>query len=177
MRDIHSGNQDFFTERLYKQNRRLTDYIRLGLMATLSIAVVLLSVLLSRSVLPLVPVVLIGWFLLARLIYQTTDREVELILTNGMIDVDVIMGRRRRRRLLSMQARDVEQIARWQTAADYEAAVRGCIRYDCAAEAESETNYFMIGSVDGRKTSVLFTPDAVFLERLKPFIRRQFWRE
>lgn len=97
--------------------------------------------------------------------------EYEYIITNGEIDVDKIMAKRRRKRLLTANARTFEAFgpyrAQEHAGSEYTSRVY-------AAESTDENNayYAVFTHVKLGKTLLVFTPDDRVLEALKKYIPR-----
>lgn len=97
---------DVFIEKIVPQKRSLIDYLKI--VAILILYTLLLLICLSlQFLLFLFPLVLFGGAYLVYLFIVMTRLEHEYIITNGVIDIDRIYGKRRRKRQLSINIKDI----------------------------------------------------------------------
>lgn len=122
------------------------------------------------SVLFAVLALLIGygtWWLSCRI-----NLEYEYIFTNGDLDVDKIIARRDRKRVLSVQCRDFERFGAYRPEehqnADYEKRIIAC--------TPDENTYYAVIRPDGKGATLLvFQPDERVLGGIKKYIPRLVW--
>ena len=96
--------------------------------------------------------------------------EYEYIITNGTLDIDKIMAKSQRKRVLSVELSEVERLEKYNPAAkpvgNYKSTVIAC--NETSAEGE-EKPYFMVVSKEGKGTVLLvMAPD----ERLRGAIKK-----
>lgn len=166
---------DLFMEALYPQRMGTGDYIRAGAAAVLTLLLMAAGAVfwpLTVRLLPALPVFAAAWLLLLYGVSLSCRREVELVLTNDQLDIDVIYGRRRRRRRLSLDLNQISGFAALSGPAAYPALTAGCTRMDYAASPGDPGNVVLLWNGDGARRSVRFTPPEPFLARLMPLVRR-----
>ncbi len=97
------------------------------------------------------------------------NREFEYIVTNGELDIDVIIARRKRKRVFSAKARDFDVLDSCDSPA-YQQALRGRqVTLDCSTHPKSDRNWFLVADHKGQRTLLLFTPDDRILKNLKRY--------
>lgn len=152
---------DAFTEQLITKKKAGKEWAMLALAALLAVVVLAVSVLLFL-LLPTFPFlafgVLIGGGYGVFMLYVHQNVEFEYIVTNGDIDVDRIVGRRTRKRIVSVAGRKIE------TFEPYKAEAVAARHYDrVVMAASSETaNGLWIFSYRSKKnghTVVIFEPN------------------
>ncbi len=117
----------------------------------------------------LVPILLVGifyglWYLLTNM-----SREFEYIVTNGDLDIDMIIARRRRKRVFSGKAKDFEIMAKVNSD-EYRDAQRGKLKLlDFSSSIQAPDNWFFITDYKGERCLVVFAPDERMLKSMKRF--------
>ncbi|MDR3207891.1 MAG: DUF6106 family protein [Oscillospiraceae bacterium] len=111
-----------------------------------------------------------GWQLFIR---QTM--EFEYIVTNGEVDVDRIVARRYRKRLLSVNCRDFETLApavqRFHHEMDSQSIVR---RIEAASSPQSDKRWFAVfNDKKGLRTILFFEPNQRMLDAFRQLIPRK----
>ena len=98
--------------------------------------------------------------------------EYEYIVTNGEVDVDKIMAKRRRKRLLTANARTFESFGLYReqdhAEKDYTSRV-----YASESMDENSSYFAVFTHAKLGKTLLVFTPDERVLDALKKYIPRQ----
>lgn len=98
--------------------------------------------------------------------------EYEYIVTNGEIDVDKIMAKRRRKRLLTANARTFESFGPYR-AEDHAEKEYSSRVYACESMEANTSYYAVFTHAKLGKTLLVFTPDDRVLDALKKYIPRQ----
>ena len=108
-----------------------------------------------------------AWYLITSM-----NVEYEYILTNGEMDVDKIVARRRRKRLITANDRKFEAFgpfnAQEHPGKDYNNRVYACVSPDAPGNYYAVFNHATLG-----KTLLVFTPNDQVLEGMRSFIPRQ----
>ena len=100
------------------------------------------------------------------------DLEFEYAVTNGDLTIDKIIHRRKRKRVLNLDAKDIEQMGK------YDPAQHSQKRYDkriSVARDERADDCWYISMRHSQYGNLLltFSPDERTLNALKPFLKRQ----
>lgn len=95
--------------------------------------------------------------------------EYEYIVTNGEIDVDKVIAKRKRKRLVTANARTFEVFGVYN-ASEHIDKEYSCRIFACEGEADSSCHYAIFSHTKLGKTLLVFSPDNRTIEALKKFI-------
>ncbi|NLM78216.1 MAG: hypothetical protein GX173_09040 [Ruminococcaceae bacterium] len=164
---------DTFIEKIVQRRKTGKDALKiiglLGAALVLLIALLILGQIFGQYISFLVPLLLVGifyglWFFMTGL-----NREYEYIVTNGDLDIDMIINRRRRKRIFAGKAKDFEVMARVDSD-DYREAQKGKYTLlDCSASLQAPDNWFVLTEYKGERTLLVFAPDERMLKSMKRF--------
>lgn len=88
--------------------------------------------------------------------------EYEYILTNGDIDIDKIIAKRKRKRVLSFSTKEFEIVAPYKQGENYTNVLDlGTRNYENA--------YYAVFSKDGQKKTLVFNPPQKMIEAMKTY--------
>lgn len=96
--------------------------------------------------------------------------EFEYIVTNGCMDIDKILNKSDRKRVVSFECRNIESIKKYDGKKPENAKVYTCTDDDSAF-------IFCVNPENGEKCYVVISPDEKLLSAMKPFIPRAVLRE
>lgn len=119
------------------------------------------------SSLVLVAVVIVVYVLIVLL--RRLNIEYEYILVDGVLDVDVIRGKRSRKRLVSITCREIELMA-WSKNPDHRAEFFDksiTKQYRAVFDSKKGGVYRILFRENGEKVCLSFQPPADFLEAMK----------
>ncbi|MBR5540622.1 MAG: hypothetical protein IKU56_04505 [Clostridia bacterium] len=149
---------DFFVEQLVKK-KKSTGQI-LAIVGTILLALVLLaiSLLLIEFTGAISMLIVVGVFYGAWYLLTAQNIEYEYCVTNGDIDIDRIVGQRKRQRIVSVSGKKIESAGRY---IPEKWAGRSIDRTVIAAPSNREDNlyYFTYRSKKRGHTLVVFQPD------------------
>ena len=173
---------DVFIEYMVKKQNTAKDIV-LKLLCVLG-AVVLLAVALfaiplaaqlgqiGQLITMIAPLIGVGGVFGAWYLITSMNVEYEYILTNGEMDVDKIVARRRRKRMITVNARKFEAFGPYKpqehTGKDYAGRVYACVSSEDPGNYYAVFNHATLG-----KTLLVFTPNDRVLDGLRGFIPRQ----
>lgn len=161
---------DNYKEQLVKKGKDSSDtFKRLAVTAAGIIAAAILVVL----SLQFIGNIIVGFLLAAVVLWGTYYilngfyTEYEYIFTNGEIDIDKIMGQRKRKRLITVEIKSSTAFGKEKTAANSDVTL---VDVSCR---ESDDNYY----IDFRhrelgNTRLIFTPNEDMLELVEKYIPR-----
>lgn len=160
---------DTFLEKIVPRRKTGKDYLKIFAAFFGAIIVLFLIMLFGGYISFLVPLLLVGlgygmWYLVTSM-----NREYEYIVTNGDIDIDVIIAKRKRKRVFSGKARDFEIMAKTDSD-EYRQAQKGKhVLKDFSGNIESPENWFFVTDYKSERVLVVFAPDEKMLKNLKRF--------
>lgn len=100
--------------------------------------------------------------------------EFEYIVTNGDLDIDRIVAKRKRKRIFSASCKEFDIIAKMSNTEEFRKAAHSAkVRIDASSSAISPNAYFVTASYKGEKTLVVFEPDERMLGNFKIFIPKK----
>ena len=151
---------EFYVEQLVKRKITGKDVlIKVGM-----IALTALSCFFSM----LIPFVFILTILLVVadvFVFQQLNVEYEYFYMNGDLDIDKIMAKQRRKRIFSVNLRDVEVVAR-KNAPELQ-PYRNLRAIDFSSRQNDANCYVLIIGEKGQKKKVIFEPEKEILEGMK----------
>lgn len=99
--------------------------------------------------------------------------EYEYIVTNGDLDIDMIIAQKRRKRIFSANCKDFDIVAKLKGGYNDRRISNVNKRIEAVSSIDSEDVYFLTLVYKGEKTAVLFEPDERMLKTFKTFIPRK----
>lgn len=171
--------QDIFIEYLVKKVRTPQTILIKALIVVAAVAVSAAALLFGSYLGPfyfLVPIiVLVAWYGAYHLI-SAQNLEYEYSVTNGELDVDQIIAQRRRKRLVSVNCRDVEAFGRYRPeqhqGKNYQTKI-----FACDHISNPDLWYCVIRLKQSGLTLVVFNANQKMLEGIKPFLPRPILHE
>lgn len=110
----------------------------------------------------------VGLLFLAYRIATKLNLEFEYTITNEFIDIDKIVAKRKRFKVVATSCRHFEEFGKYRPGLYSDAAyAKQIIAYD---PARNDVWYFVIEHKKLGKTMVLFTPSDKVLEAMKPYL-------
>ncbi len=168
--------QDVFVERIVKKK--------------LSVSIILLKILIiTASILLAIVLLFVGLFLFTQfvsfamllacaavyggyMLATSFNLEYETCFTNGQLDVDKIINRRRRKRLISIRCKDVETLGKYK-AVDHQNKQYKTRIIACDSEESEDVWYLTLSHNTLGHTLLVFNADERLLEGIKSYIPRQ----
>lgn len=159
---------DMFTECLLKRRKHFKEYAVIFPLITLGFAGTLFYLaFIWRSIISGVgfaAVVIMWWAISIGITNQ--NKEFEYTVTNSYIDIDEIIARKKRKRVISFSAKDIEKMAPIEQLDENEAFTK---TIDASAHDDRFDVYFISAVVKGEKTKILVNPSRKMLDILKSF--------
>jgi len=160
---------DTFMEKIVVHKKTGQDYLKIFGLLLASFVLLTIILMFGGYIAFLVPLLLVGlgyglWYLLSSL-----NREYEYIVTNGDLDIDMIIARRKRKRIFSGRSKDFELMAK-VSSDDYKQAAKSNRKLlDCSSYLQAPDNWFILAEYKGQRLLVIFAPDERMLKSLKRF--------
>ena len=163
---------DVFVEHMVARRSSGAVLLQKCLLALAALAVAVLSFLFI-PVIAMLPAVGAGWG--AFVLIGRLDLEYEYIVTNGEMDVDKIMGRKSRKRLLTVDCRTFDILAPCKEEHRAEMESQSiATRIDVSAHLSSPGRWFAVYNArDGARTLLIFEPNERMLEAFRLYIRNK----
>ncbi|NJP39893.1 hypothetical protein HCH52_02335 [Oscillospiraceae bacterium HV4-5-C5C] len=155
-----------FTEIIVPQKRRGQDYLKIfGLI----IAFIILNVIVMMFISMLLPISLIGGAWLVWWLASATSREFEYVVTKGELDIDMIVARRKRKRVFSVKSKELELMASVKSD-DYKQLQKQNLKLiDCSTDAGSVKNWFIVANYKGSRSLLLLNGEERLVANMHRF--------
>ena len=167
---------DTFMEKIVAKRKGLRD----NLITTGIILGTVVLIMLSMSI-KVISQLGLGVFIAAGLIFLAfrliTARNVEFeyIVTNGEIDIDKIISRRKRKRIFSASCKEFEILSRVKSNSFSQSVQSIKNRIDASSSIDSADAFFATLNYKGEKTLLIFEPDERMLNNFKIYIPRKMF--
>ncbi len=119
---------------------------------------------------PLIAAAIYGVYFL----FQRMNREYEYIYTGGEVDIDVIYGRTRRQRLITLKPRQIEfmgKASQYYEQYQKKADIQKILDF---SDGQKDDQYLAIVNSNRLKKLVLFSPSDRLVAEMKPYLRDRF---
>jgi hypothetical protein len=163
---------DTFIEKLITKKRTSKDtLISVGILAgafVLSFAVMLIPLINTVA-----PILIAAIIYFAYIFMKSTNLEFEYSVTNGDIDIDKIMAKRKRKRIFSAMTKDIEIVAKLKSdkySSEYK-NIRNKI--EAVSNMEASDIYFIVAPYKSERTIVFFEPDQRMIDAFKAKMPRK----
>jgi hypothetical protein len=159
---------DIFVEQLVKKKHGTKDYLIIGAIVLGGLVLILASFLIPAiSFLVIVGVIFGAYYLIS-----ARNVEFEYSVTNGDITIDKIINRRNRKRVVSLDAHDIEDMGKFRP--EIVRNKNGYKPYYVSQTDSGENSwYFCAHTSKYGNVLVVFDPNERVMEAIKPFIPRQ----
>ena len=169
---------DIFLEYMVvKKNTTKELLLRVGLfLAAAVIAVLSFMILFPLGAGGIGLLLMVGAFYGAYYLGSSMNKEFEYIVTNGEMDVDCIMARRKRKRLITVKCKDFDAIGPYDPAKHQNKNYKNRV-IACDSETSKNVWYCVVHHKTMGETLVVFNATALFLEAFKIYIPRKMLNE
>ncbi len=165
---------DTFMEKLVTKKKSIADHlITAGILlaSTLLIMIALLVQVLQELGISLI--IAAGIAYLGYRLLSARNVEYEYIVTNGDLDIDKIVSRRKRKRIFSANCKEFDVVAPVKSDSYNRSAQEIKKRIDASSSIDSADAWFVSLNYKGEKTIVIFEPDERMLKNFKIYIPRK----
>jgi len=170
MDNYNTNKDDVFMEKIVSRRKTGKDYLKIAGVLLLSVIVLILISMFGGYIGFLVPLLLVGVGYGLYMLITSMNVEYEYIVTNGDLDIDQIIARRKRKRIFSCKAKELELMAKvgsdeWRDAQKQ----TGRKLLDCSSAIAADSNWFILSEYKGQKLLVVFAPDERMLKSMRRF--------
>lgn len=165
---------DTFIEKLVAKRKAAADYVIIALI----IAVILLALFFFftsniRIGMGIDLLLVVGIIYLGFRIITSRNVEYEYIVTNGDLDIDMIVSKRKRKRIFSGNCKEFEIVAPVKSSSFTQEVQSIRNRIDASSSVDSPDAYFVTLNYNNNRTVVIFEPDERMLKNFKIYIPRK----
>ncbi|HHU90157.1 MAG TPA: hypothetical protein GXZ22_03750 [Clostridiaceae bacterium] len=164
---------DVFIEKLVKRRKTMADVLLILLIVA---GAVILSYLIMRYIPQFAMILIIGLFYLVYVLITKLNIEYEYAVTNGELDIDMITNQKQRKRLLSVNCRDFDVVAKVDSL-QYTKQIKECKNIkDYTSRSKNAEVWFISMMKDGQPTVILFEPLEKMIENFAIYIPRKIFK-
>ncbi len=164
---------DMFIEKIVRKRKSTIDILLLLLIV---VAVLIASYLLLMLIPQFAMILIIALFYLAYILISKLNIEYEYALTNGDLDIDMIINQKKRKRLLSVNCKDFDIVAKVDSS-QYTRDIKECKNIkDYTSRSKNAEVWFISMRKDGQATVILFEPLEKMIESFAVYIPRKVFK-
>ncbi len=160
---------DVFIEQIVKKKMGPKDYMILVGLLLVGVVLILLSIMFipTFSILVLAGVCFSAYYLAS-----SRNLEFEYSVTNGDVTIDKIVNRRSRKRVISIDAHNIEKMGKYNPEEHRQKTYAASLTVS-ATDDGKDAWYFTGNHPQKGRVLVVFSPDEKVLTAMKPFLQRQ----
>lgn len=164
---------DVFIEQLIKKRSTSVDLIKQGLIILAGILIIMLLLpFFLTQFMPFVLVIAVGLVYLAYYLISGMQLEYEYIYTNGEIDVDKIIAKRKRKRITTVRVSSFDEFGPFQM--EQYQNQKYDITINVATALQDPKNYYGIyRNREGKRCCMILTPNEKLLGELQQQYKRK----
>lgn len=167
-----STNNDVFKEQLVERKPQSADMIKkAGIIIGALASIVLLSMVQFLAAF-LMPIVVVEAFLIF-MVLRRFNVEYEYILTNGELDIDKIMNKQKRKKVLSVDVKSFETMVSVKSGAYAGEVSQFNKLIDVSSGVVNEQTYAALFTKDNQVVKLVFEPNEMLLKAIKGYIPRK----
>lgn len=150
-------DENTFIEVIIRQKKKPLDFLKIAGAILLYIVLLFVS-LMFDFMLFLMPFIIVGGAALVWWVVTSTSREFEYIVTRGDLDVDQITAQRKRKRIYSVKAKELEMMAAVRSD-EYRSFQNQTLKVlDLSTNDKSEDNWFIVSKYGDSRVMALIDP-------------------
>ncbi len=165
---------DIFIEKIIKRQKKFLDFLIIG--GAIALAV-LIAVFLFLNAFILFILFTPGLIFLIYYIITLRNIEYEYAVTNGDLDIDIIINQSKRKRLFSAICKEFEAVARVDSP-QYTQKIKNCKNVkDYSSRKEGSEVWFAFTKQEGKDLVILFEPSKKMIDNFTIYIPRKVHRD
>mgnify|MGYP000851678877 CR=1 FL=1 len=163
---------DLFNEKIVSRRKDGKDFAIIAGIVVLAVAVSFLVLLFLPGIAPflVIGVIYLGYWLITQ-----RNIEYEYAVTNGDIDIDMIISQRKRKKVFSGNCKDFELIARVKSD-KYDGQIKNCKNVKDYSSHNDNADVWFIYSTQAGPAVILFEPTPQMIDCFFTFAPRKVYR-
>lgn len=162
---------DVFKEQLVKRKPKAIDAVRRGAILLLALFIILI-ILVTQILVPFLPLIFFAMAFGIMILFRRMNIEFEYILTNADLDIDIIYGKSRRKRIFEGNVKDMEAF-RPYTSNEFDHSFNAAqASLDLSSGVNHEGSYSFLYSYKGKRLKITFEPNSDMLDGIRPHLKR-----
>lgn len=163
------NHEDVFIEKIVERKKSTKDYLLIALYISLFLLVLFLCYLFLYYIIAFLLLIIAGAAFGLYYLISLRNIEYEYICTNGTLDIDEIINKRKRKRRFSVKSSSMEILAP-VLSPDYAHHERRKLNlFDFSSNTTNENVWFFVADYKDKKHLVLFEPNDRMLKDLKRY--------
>ncbi len=165
---------DKFMEKIVAKRKTIADYVIIALVIV--VIMLALFIFLTTNIrigMGIDLLLVVGLIYLGYIIITSRNVEYEYIVTNGDLDIDRIVAKRKRKRIFSASSKEFDVIAPVNSSSFTQLDQTIKNRIDASSSINSPDAYYFTLNYNNNKTLVIFEPDDRMLNNFKFYIPRK----
>ncbi|MCL2574638.1 MAG: DUF6106 family protein [Defluviitaleaceae bacterium] len=165
--------KDVFKEQLVKRRPSMkTTMAKVGIVAA-AIFLILVFFMFAQFIAMFLPILWVATIFGAYIMFRRFDIEYEYILTNNELDIDIIYGKSRRKRIFSSSVRDFDAFRQVGSTEMQHSFSGGATKADYTGGISPDIKqYEFITTYKSKKMHILFEPNQDLLSSIIPHLKR-----
>ncbi|NLB77897.1 MAG: hypothetical protein GX796_03355 [Clostridiaceae bacterium] len=165
---------DMFIEKIVRKRKSIVDMLYILLII---VAVIILGYLLAIFVPQFSTILIVGLLYLAYILISKLNVEYEYALTNGDLDIDMIIDQKKRKRLLRANSKEFDVVAKVDSL-KHTKEIRECKnKKDYTSRRKGADVWFISLRKDGQYTVIFFEPTEKMIDSIATYIPRKVFKD
>ncbi|MDI9470535.1 MAG: DUF6106 family protein [Bacillota bacterium] len=162
-------DHESFIEVLVRPRRRPTDWMQTVGIIFAYLLLVYLALVFVQYIAFLLPLIVFGGAWGAWYAITSQSREYEYVVTNGDLDIDTVIARRRRRRSFQVKGKEIEVMASCSSDEYRQAESQKMQTRDYTVKPGDPKNWFIISQFKGQRQLTLISPEERVIRAMHRF--------
>lgn len=116
---------------------------------------------------------IVGAFVGAIYLIKTSSKEYEYIYTDGEVDIDMISGKTRRKRVSTIKPENIIKFEKYTPDSHKRLNTPDVIKHLDFSTGNPHDTYIVLASINSTKTLILFSPSKRLLDAWEPILRKR----
>lgn len=130
-------------------------------------------ILFSNFLMSFTLLLIFGAFFGAFYLIKTSSKEFEYIYTDGEIDVDMISGRTRRKRIVTIKAEQLVAMEKYTNDSKKRLSTPDVKKTLDLSDGNPHNSYILIANINSTKTMLILSPSERLMEAWQPYLRKR----
>lgn len=128
---------------------------------------------LSSYLLSFTLLLIVGAFVGAIYLIKISSKEYEYIYTDGEIDIDMISGKTRRKRMITIKPETISKFEKYTQDSYKRLNTPDVVKHLDFSTGNIHDTYIILATINSTKTLILFSPSKRLLDAWEPILRKR----
>ncbi len=130
-------------------------------------------ILFSNFLMSFTLLLIFGAFFGAFYLIKTSSKEFEYIYTDGEIDVDMISGRTRRKRIVTIKSEQIVTLEKYTNDSKKRLSTPDVKKTLDLSDGNPHNSYILIANINSTRTMIILSPSERLMEAWQPYLRKK----